>query len=118
MFLKLFFTAVKVDEFELPPINRSVFEEITPDKSERTNADADQVLFQIELVGLGEFATNFNEANLNNCSSHQDSSEHAVVEDSGENIEFTEGDLSSVDEVENLEEDEGLEDQGVVKHLL
>jgi len=34
MFLKLFFTAVKVDEFELPPINRSVFEEITPDKGE------------------------------------------------------------------------------------
>ena len=48
----------------------------------------------------------------------QDELEEPVVEEAGENVELTLSEFTGVDLVEDLHEDEGVEDDGEVLHLV
>jgi hypothetical protein len=75
-------------------------------------------LSPIQGISLNELATNFDQEDLDENSKDHNYDEHFVVEKAMENIQFSFSNLSSVNQVENLEEYEHLENNCVVKHFV
>jgi len=82
----------------------------SPDKRKRTKCKRHEILIGIEWPGLDSLSSDFNHAHLDNESEGGHSNEQEVVEEPGENVDFTFFDLSGIDLVEKLHEDEDLED--------
>lgn len=85
----------------------------SPNESERTNCEANQVLFPGKGHSSESTATELGDADLDGEGEHSDEEEDPVVEESGEHVEISGAELASVDLVEQLHEHEGLEHHGV-----
>lgn len=85
------------------------FHNKSPNKWQTSNTNADEVPFHIKGESLDSFSSVFNQNNLDyKCEDH-DYKEERIVEEAREDIEFTRLDLSGIDEVEKLKENEDLE---------
>lgn len=65
-----------------------------------------------------DLSTDLDENHLDNESEDNNTDELGISGDTGEDVEFTVFDLTSVDLVKELHEHEGLEDHGVVDKFL
>lgn len=102
----------------MPHSKRSLLDHETPDKLSSTEEDADSILVHGKWVTFNDSSTDLDENHLDNESEDNNTDELGISHDTGEDVEFSFLDLTSVDLVEELHEDEGLEDHGVVKELL
>lgn len=94
-------------------LGRNGSEELVGDEGDGTDGDADEVLVPVEGGGADEGAGELDEDDLEDDGDDDDHPEHAVGEDVLKHVGLV-VDLSGVELVEDLHEDEGVEDEGVV----
>lgn len=100
------------------PSKRSTFDDETPNELAHTEKDADDVLLHVDWVTFDDSSTDLDENHLDNESEDNYTDELDVSGHTGEDIEFSVFDLTSVDLVEELHENEGLEDHSVMDKFL
>jgi len=102
----------------LVPSKRSTFDDETPNELAHTEKDADDVLLHVDWVTFDDSSTDLDENHLDNESEDNYTDELDVSGHTGEDVEFSVFDLTSVDLVEELHENEGLEDHSVMDKFL
>ena len=102
----------------MEPAEWQELEDEAPNEFQRTDGETNQVLIEVQSVGLHSGTAKLNEDTLDDDGKNEDDNEPYVVEEVSEHIDLIISDLSRVNEVENLHENKDLEDNGVVKHLL
>ena len=90
----------------------------SPWKRNYTNGQTDKVLFSVKSVALGNNSTNLNHADLCDPFNNPNDDESGVAKEVSENILFVFLNLSSVDLIEQLQENENLEYKCEVNNLL
>lgn len=90
----------------------------SPWKRYYTNGQTDKVLFSVKSVALCNNSTNLNHADLCDPLNHPNDDESGVAKEVSENILFVFLNLSSVDLIEQLQENENLEYKCEVNNLL
>lgn len=90
----------------------------TPDESEETKAEADSLISVGQWSGSEWATTILNHAVLNHEAENHDDDEPSVVAEAFEDVVVLVTELTSIDLVEELHEDEALEDNGVELALL
>lgn len=88
---------------------RHEFDDKSPNKLKGTYGKAEDILVHVQWLALYNFTTVLNHCHLDKDCEHCYENKKTVVEESFENIQFTEFNLSSIDLVENLHEYENLE---------
>ena len=99
------------------PFSRDELEDQAPDEGERGDGSADSVVAHRQRVGPHVFTTELDDEHLDAEGEDYDEDEHEVVEEVGEHVELSLSELTCVDLVEELHEDEGLEDDSVALNL-
>lgn len=107
-----------VEAHALEVLDRDELEEQSPWQGKEAKCDANEVLLNAELSTLGEGASVLNHGQLHDHGEDDDAEEHAIAEESFEDVQFSFLDLSGVDLVEHLEHHEDLEHKGEVQKLL
>jgi len=106
--------------FELDPREPSCRHELDEDAVDQAGgADGGtvQILLHVEGHCAHVAASELNNDDLDGEGDDRDGNEHPVVEEACENVELTLAEFARVDLVEQLQEDERLEDDGVHEHL-
>ena len=111
--LNSFVKANALEEFEW-----NLLENKSPDKFSSSESKADVVLLSIKSMSLDDLSSNLNKSDLNSNCEEDDKNEEPVVEHALEDIHLSLLDLSSVNLIEELHEDEDLEDECEMQELL
>ena len=97
----------------LEPSGWDALEDQAPDKCEGSDGCANAVVLHAEWVGAHVATTELDNDHLNTEGEENDANEHPVVEEVLEDVELMLTELTGVDLVEQLHEDEGLEHHSV-----
>jgi len=101
----------------IEPGPRQKLDDYTPDKRERPDSQANQVLVQVKRDSTEGPAAVLDSCNLDEPHKGVDRDEEPVVEEAFEDVEFALAQLACVYHVEQLHHDEGVEDDGVHLNL-